>query len=390
MAPRRLLVVSDEMEVGGSQRQISYLLTGLDRDRWLPELAYFRNDSFLVRELRAQGIVVHHIPKRGRIDLRFLWNYAALLRRQRYELVHAFSLTAELWTMVASLLVPRAPAMVASVRGLYLDQSTRFWRIKRLVLARSAAIIANARAGAEAAAARSGIDRRRFSVVPNGILPPVASDPADIHALRRSSGVPEGRPFGLFVGRLVKEKNLPCLLRALATLDPAQRPWIALAGHGPLHDSLDTLRHELGLEGDVRFLGERDDTARLMQAADFLVLPSMMEGMSNVLMEAMAAGCPVIASDVGGNPELVEDGVTGLLFPDNDHARLAEAILRLTGDPALCRHLASQSAGRIRERHSIDAMVAGTVAVYERSLSPVTATAHPVTAVAPGDTRERT
>src|SRR4029453_1896615 len=92
MAARRLLVVSDEMEVGGSQRQITHLLGGLDRTRWAPELLYFRNRSFLIDEVADLGIPVRHLPKQGRIDPGFVLRYAALLRSGRYDLVHAFSL----------------------------------------------------------------------------------------------------------------------------------------------------------------------------------------------------------------------------------------------------------------------------------------------------------
>lgn len=187
MRPRKLLVVSDEMEVGGSQRQITYLLGGLDRRQWQAELVFFRKESFLVRDLRAQGIVVHHIPKRGRLDLRFVLAYAALLRRQRYDLVHAFSLTAELWTIVSGWLARPRPPMVASIRGLYLDESERFWRIKRFILSRSAAVIANARAGAVAAAQRAGVPLARIDVVPNGMLPPSPCPSASARPCARPS-----------------------------------------------------------------------------------------------------------------------------------------------------------------------------------------------------------
>jgi len=368
MRPRKLLVVSDEMEVGGSQRQITYLLGGLDRRQWQAELVFFRKESFLVRDLRAQGIVVHHVPKRGRLDLRFVLAYAALLRRERYDLVHAFSLTAELWTLVAGWLARHRPPLVASIRGLYLDESERFWRIKRFILSRSAAVIANARAGAVAAAKRAGVPVTHIDVVPNGLVPPEPLPPGQRDLLRQAVGAPPHRPFALFVGRLVKEKNLACLMRALARLPAEQRPWVALAGNGPLRGDIDAMREAAGLDADVRFLGERKDTAALMQSADFLVLPSSYEGMSNVLMEAMAAGCPVIASDVGGNPELVEDGVTGLLFPSDDADALAHCLQRMGGDHALRLRLSQQAAQVARQRYSVEQLVRSTTRVYARCL----------------------
>jgi len=369
MPPRKLLVATDEMEVGGSQRQITYLLSGIDRTQWQPELVFFRNPSFLVEELRAQGIVVHHVPKRGRLDLRFLLTYAALLRRNRYDLVHAFSLTAELWTLMASRAARVQTPLVASVRGLYLDQSSLFWLLKRFVLSRSVAVIANARAGAAAAARRAGLPPERFSVIPNGMRPLQRQTPGHAEALRREIGAPQGRIFGLFVGRLVKEKNLPCLLAALAAIPQSSRPWIALAGNGPLRAELEAMRDASGLGADIRFLGERSDTAALMQAAGFLVLPSSFEGLSNVLMEAMSVGCPVIASDVGGNPELVSDGETGLVFPGGDASALAGQLQRMCAEPALRERLAERAERHVREHYSIEGLVAATCATYERCLS---------------------
>lgn len=372
MSVRKLLVVTDEMEVGGSQRQIAYLLGGLDRSRWKPELLFFRNESFLVKDLRAQGITVHHLPKNGRLDLRFVWRYAALLRRQRYDLVHAFSLTAELWTLIAGLLVRRPVPLVSSVRGLYLNEPEWFWRIKRFIIGRSAAVIANARAGAAAAARRGGVALTRFDVVPNGILPIAPLPPGERDILRQAIGAPAGRSFGLFVGRLVMHKNLACLMRAMAALPPAQRPWIALAGNGPLREDIEAMREAAGLADDVRFLGERTDATNLMKAADFLVLPSSYEGMSNVLMEAMTVGCPVVASDVGGNPELVEDGMTGLLFPSDDHAALSAQLQRIASDAALRARFSAEAAERTRTRYSVANLAAATMAVYDRCLTAPT------------------
>lgn len=369
MSPRRLLVVSDEMEVGGSQRQIVNLLAGLDRSRWQPELLYFRNRSFLVDEVERIGIPVHHLPKRGRIDPRFVMRYAALMRRGQYDIVHAFSLTAELWTVLAGMLVGNAPRVVSSVRGLYLEKPRWFWRLKRFIAQRSAAIVANARACALVAAEQAGVSPERFDVVPNGVVirPPLPAPLRDV--ARHEVGCPEGRVFALFVGRQVWDKNLPCLLRAMARMDAANRPWLALAGDGPLRAELEATVAAAGLAGDVRFLGQRSDASVLMQAADFLVLPSRQEGMSNSILEAMAADCPVVASAVGGNTELVDDGVTGLLFPNDDDGALADALARMTLDSALRTSMGERARQRALAQFSIERMVAATASVYERCLA---------------------
>lgn len=365
---KRVLVVIDSMEVAGSQRQVQHLLTGLDRQRWEPELAYFRTDSFLVDAISDCGIPVHYLPKRRRLDLSFLLRYAKLLRGRDYALVHAYSLTAELWTLPARLLARRRPVLVASERSSQRrDRPSWYWWLKRLVLGRCAAVIANSRAGAESTARRTGMPDGLFTTIVNDVDMPRPIAAAEADALRDSIGAPRGRMLGLFVGRLVPVKNLACLIRALARIEPARRPWIALAGTGPLADPLMQLATERGVASDVRFLGERADATQLMQAADFLVLPSRMEGLSNALLEAMAARCPVIASAVGGSAELIHHDATGLLFPDDDDAGLAGQILRLQ-DPALRSRLSAAARHYVEMNHSQAALVAATTKVYERCL----------------------
>jgi glycosyltransferase involved in cell wall biosynthesis len=362
-------VVIDGMEVGGSQRQVQHLLMGLDRRRWEPELAFFRCDSFLADAIRRDGVPVHHLPKRRRIDLPFLLAYARLLRDRDYAIVHAFSLTAEWSTVLARLLSRRRPALVASERSFALDRPAWFWWLKRLIVGQSAAVIANSKAGAHATARRTGTPEAMFVTIVNGVAVPVAISRDECAATRRALGVPDGRPFGLFVGRLVSAKNLPCLVRALAMMRPGERPWIALAGGGPLRAAIEALAAEHRVEADLCFIGERSDATRLMQAADFLVLPSHFEGLSNALLESMAAGCPVIASAVDGNVELIDDGRTGLLFLPDDADALAAAMSRMA-DPLLRSRLAQAATQHVIQHHSQHALGAATSAVYERCLPP--------------------
>ncbi len=138
------------------------------------------------------------------------------------------------------------------------------------------------------------------------------------------------------------------------------------AGEGGEHAVLAARVRTLGLDANVRFLGRVDDVASVLAAADVLVMPSRQEGLGVAALEAMAAGLPVIASRVGGLPEAVVDGATGLLVPPADVPALAAAIARLAADRALARRLGAAGRARVRERFTMAGMAAATLAVYRR------------------------
>ncbi|NCT68791.1 MAG: glycosyltransferase family 4 protein [Rhodanobacteraceae bacterium] len=360
--PLRVLVVSDEMEVGGSQRQIAGLLRALPRAQCHAELAYFRSPSFLVDEIERAGIRVHRIDKRRRIDLGFLLRLARFLRRGRFDVVHCFSFTAELWTRLALLVAPGA-ALVASMRGLGCQLSPLQWRIKRLVCASACAVISNSQRAGELIRVAVGA-RVPVHVIANGVEPPPPLSARARAALRAEIGAGDARVLALFVGRLSPEKNVGMLLDTLAAMPPGRRPRLALAGDGAERAALERHAQQLGLGQDVRFLGERRDAPMLMQAADLLVLPSSDEGLSNVVLEAMAAGCPAVVTRVGGNTELIEDGVSGLLVEPGDAAALRLALERLSGDAALRRQLGAAGRTRVADHYSPAALARDTLRVY--------------------------
>jgi glycosyltransferase involved in cell wall biosynthesis len=367
--PLRVLVVSDEMEVGGSQRQIASLLRALPREQCHVELAYFRRPSFLVDDIAHAGIAVHRIDKRGRVAPAFLLRLARFLRNGRFDVVHCFSFTAELWVRLALLLAPGA-VMVASMRDMGHGLTPLQWRIKRLVCRSARAVISNSARAAERIGALLG-PARPVHVIANGIDVPAPLAPEERRALRAEMGAGDDRAVALFVGRLAHQKNVELLLTALAALPPARRPRTALAGSGPLRETLQARVGELGLACDVRFLGERRDARELMQAADFLVLPSRDEGLSNVVLEAMAAGRPVLATRVGGNAELVEDGTSGVLVDCGDAAALATALDRLVGDPDWRGRLGSAARARVIDRYSPAVLARETLAVYRQCMEPL-------------------
>jgi glycosyltransferase involved in cell wall biosynthesis len=365
--PLRVLLLTDEMEVGGTQRQIVAIARGMDRARFAPTVAYFRNRSHLADELLEAGVPLVLIPKTRRIEPRFVRALVRYLRGGHFDVMHCFSFTAELWGTVAQACLPpsRRPALITSVRNKYDWYSRTQWMAKRWASHRSCRVIANSQAGGDYARERMGLACEAIDVVYNGVRHTPEAPPPEANGVLSLQ----------FVGRLVEQKNVPLLLRAMRRLlDEGIAVRLRIAGDGPLRSECEAMIRSLRLAGHVQMLGERRDAAGLMAESHVVVLPSLREGLSNVVLEAMMAGRPVIASDVGGNVELVEPGITGLLFPSGDDEALASHIRRLAGDTALRLAMGRKARERALERYSVPAMIANMQRHYnECARAPWTA-----------------
>jgi len=177
------------------------------------------------------------------------------------------------------------------------------------------------------------------------------------------------------VGRLDPVKNQAALLhlcRRLLDRDPAlgRRLRLVIVGDGPLRANLEAETAALGLAGQVSFTGARSDTPELLRTLDVFVLPSLNEGISNTILEAMSTGLPVVAARVGGNPELVAEGVTGGLYDPADPAGLEGALLPYLTDPDLRRAHGAAGRRRVVQNFSLDAMVQRYLDLYDELLTP--------------------
>jgi glycosyltransferase involved in cell wall biosynthesis len=331
---------------------------------------YFRNPSYLVDELEAAGVPALRVPKRRRLDPGFVWKLATTLRSEQFDVVHCFSLTGELWGAIARRMAP-GPALVTSVRG-YEDWPTLLPRLlKRWITAESRTVVANSVAGARYTEDSLGLVRGAVRVVYNGVEPGEEPSPEARTAARRELGIAECVTAGLFAGRLVPVKGLPSLLRAAARLGEERGRFVLLiAGDGPERGELESLASGLGIGGMVRMLGSRSDVPRLMQAADLVVLPSEREGLSNAILEGMAAGRAVVASRTGGNSELVEDGVTGLLHSVGNDAEIARALSALVRDGKARRALGEAGRRRVLREFGMGTMVEAMGRIYQDAVRP--------------------
>jgi len=212
-----------------------------------------------------------------------------------------------------------------------------------------------------------GVPRERIRVRHNSVAKFTPPDPAAVAAARAAIPVAEGSRLVLSVGRLSSEKGHADLLQAMTELRGA-RVHLVIIGDGVDRAALEKLRTEKNLEGDVSFLGLQPDVRPYYGLADVVVLPSHSEGSPNVLLEAMAAGCAIVATAVGGVPEIARDNETALLVKPHAPLEMARAIERLLADPALGRRLGEKSRHLAETEYSPDAYRRSMVELYEQVL----------------------
>lgn len=340
----------------------------LDRERWRVELLLDEGaGADPVAELAADaGLPVRRLPPTPE-GLGGAWqarHLLALLRRERPALFHAHLSwpVADKWALAAAV-AARVPAVatVQLIPEFELERST-FWQL-RLLSHGVGRYIAVSRAVAAELAERFRWPAAKIAVVYNAVDLDRFGAPAPAGLRAQLGG--EGRPLLLTAARLEPQKGLPVLLRALAEVPDAA---LALAGEGPELAELEALAARLEIADRVRFLGRRSDVPELLAACDAFVLPSLYEGSSLAVLEAMAARRAVISSAIAGTDELIADGVDGILVPPGDVNGLTAAMRRLLDDLELREELAERAREKAEREFSPGALAGGVEAVYSELL----------------------
>ena len=349
-----------ELDTGGAQKALARLLARLDRERFdLRVACLYNGDRAVAQEIRALGIPVTDLGMTAKWRWDALWRFYRLLRRVRPVILHTWMFHANVPGRLVGRLA-RVPIIVSSERTMGQESNWRY-RLNRLTHPFADRITCVSHQVADFVIDDVGIPREKTVVIPNGAdvehfdqLPPR-------HDARKMLDLPLADSLMGTVTRLNRVKRADVLLRALASL---QQGHGVVVGDGPERARLEAIAGQLELAERVQFVGHQRDVRPWLAALDVFVLSSDWEGMSNALLEAMAAGLPVVATRVGGNPEVVVDGVTGLLVPPSDPDALAEAIVRLLRDPALRRRMGRAGRRRVEEHFNIEETVRRTEEVY--------------------------
>jgi len=366
----RVLNVVPTLMCGGTENQFMTLARMLDRVRFDVEFACLRRWGGFVDELVARNIPLTEYPVPTFRSLAALTQQARLtrhIRRRQIQIVHAYNFYGNVFATAPARLV--APVVIASIRDRapYLTRMQK--RVQRYACQFADCILVNADAVRDWLIS-DGYAPSKIAVIRNGVDLTRFDNPPSPVNMRRELGLPDDTPIVGVVSRLTRLKGLEQFLEAAAIVRsrvPTVR-FVVVGETNPMDRQylrdLQEYAARCGVAEYVTFTGLRSDVPEVLASFTVSVMPSLNEALSNVVLESMAAGTPTVATRVGGTPEAVIDGVTGILVPPADSGALADAIVHLLNDPQLAAHLGRAARSRIADQFSVRRMVRTTEDLY--------------------------
>lgn len=362
--PVRVMHVMYALQPGGMEFGVVKVVNGLDPSRVRSSICSTAPVVGPMKSFVASHVPVFELRRRAGNDPRLVWDLYQLFRRERPHVVHTHAWGTLLEGLVAARLA-RVPVVVHGEHGTLQLRGYQA-RLQRWAWGRTTTVLSVSRKLAERMADATGFPHERIVTIQNGVDFSRFS-PAYREAAREQLGLAPGQFAIGTAGRLVPVKDHANLVEALAILHARGVPFSALiAGEGPLRADTEALIAARGLEAHVRLLGQRDDIERVFAALDVFVLSSKSEGMSNTILEAMASGAPIVATNVGGAEELVDDGRTGLLVPRQDSEALADALARMAASPARRRDMGAAARVKAETEFGLARMIRDYDALYVR------------------------
>ncbi|MFN8742899.1 MAG: glycosyltransferase [Pirellula sp.] len=359
---KRIALIIPTLDQGGAEKQVCLLAAGLPREHFETHVIVLTRSGPRESWLRDRNVPVHLIGKRHKFDPTSWWRLKNLLVELEPDLVHTWIFAANSYGRAAALSA-KVPVVIGSERSV--DPWKSQWQlwIDRYLAKKTKRLTTNS-TGVVDFYAKRGIDRKWFTVIPNAVtqseFPSISRDEA-----ARRLGIDSNKRWVMSVGRMWPQKGYKDLIWSAETLRSfrGDTSYIVI-GDGPERPRLELYRDNVKAASQVFFVGERNDVQQLLPHADLLWNGSLYEGQSNVILEAMLSGVAVIASDIPGNRDLIEDGVRGMLYPLGDANKLVQLSNRLLDDDETRRRLANAAKQFVLTNHSIESMIAKHVEYY--------------------------
>ncbi|HBV96280.1 MAG: glycosyl transferase [Peptococcaceae bacterium BICA1-7] len=368
----RVLHVIGGGEFGGAERHILNLAAAMKKDMVEVFVCCLFADPF-VKVAREAGIRAHSIPMRHKMDFGIVTKLRDLIIEEKIDIVHTHGVRANLVgrlsarmagvetvvTTVHSLLAQDYPDLFSRLANNFIERASRGLTTHFIAVS----------GGLQKALVQQGIPERKITVIYNGLNPDLFRIEGAVGRWRQKAGFSPGVPLVAIVGRLHLVKGHRYFLKAAAEiLKERADVHFLVVGCGPERDSLEEFTGKLGISDHVTFTGFISDVSELMPDLNLLIVPSLWEGFGLTALEAMAVGVPVVATSVGGLPEIVDHGTTGLLVPPADEAGLTRGITWMLDHPQEAVEMAAAAKEVVEQKFSASAMARKTEDLYRRLL----------------------
>jgi sugar transferase (PEP-CTERM/EpsH1 system associated) len=360
MKPIKIMHVINSLDIGGLENGVVNLINTMDGNRFAHAICCISQAGRNAEKLNGQDVSIFEMKKGERSEIFLPFKLARLFKRTQIDIVHTRN-----WGAADGIIGGRLAGIPIIIHGEHgRDMSdpdgsnTKRNFIRKLLSYFVVHFITVSNDLREWLITFVGIDEKKVQTIYNGV-DTIKFNPDNKNLIREKHKYSSEEIIIGTVGRLDPVKDQQLLIKAFAKLRSKYHNIILLIiGDGPCRENLENLTKDLGLKQNVRFLGMRSDVPELLKLMDIFVLPSIFEGVSNTILEAMAMGLPVIATNVGGNPDLIEDGETGILVPKEDVSTLTTALERYIMDHTTMKRHGTAGRKRAIDKFGLHRMVA--------------------------------
>jgi len=363
----KVLLVIPTLDRSGAEKQLTLLATRLPRDEFQVHVVALTRGGPFADVLNEHEIPLTVLNKRWKFDPRTLWQLKKLIGEFQPDILHTWLFAANSY---GRLIAGKKPTPKVLVSERCVDTWKSGWQnwLDRRQVSRTTRLIGNSQSVVDFYKTL-GYSSDNTIVIRNGI-DVRDPEPIDREKVLAEFGISSDARIVGFVGRLARQKRIDDLIWATELLHHSEsRSHCLIVGDGPQRETLERFAHNIGRSNEVTFTGHRNDAARLMQTFDAFWLASDFEGQSNSLMEAMALGLPVVASDIAPNRELVTDGESGVLVKVGDRVAYAQAAGSILADSQLAQNLGDAARRRMQTDFPIEMMVDSHATLYREVVS---------------------
>ena len=363
-----MLFINYSLAMGGIEKMIIDFVLALPQEKYEIHVAVFEGGGILEDSLKDLEIPVHYLNKGSSLDWTLVFRLKKLLRDNRIDIVHTNNYGTWFYSTIARMMPGGRVGSVHTEHSLVEGNKRRRFVLENLLSRRTKHVIAVSEQVRALMIEHCKIREDRIQVIHNGIdTDRFSPDASRREVFRAEFEIPQDCLLLGSISRLAPVKDHMTMLRAFSRLQSGRKDLrLVIVGDGECKTDISNYIRERQLEDSVVLTGERQDTPSILAAMDIYVMSSLSEGMSIGLLEAMSSGLPVVVTNVGGNPELVDPRQNGLLVPANDPESMSEAIGSLLDDAEERRRMAAAGRDKVKTHFSRDIMIENYSSLYDR------------------------